>query len=68
MIDSWATLLIANTVTIIRMIAPTRSDQGARLKKTHHNAIANAPATPPSMPTGICALGATTGTPNMTSS
>ena len=51
-IDSWATVLAANTATIIKTIAPTRSDQGARLKNTHHTTIANAPTTPPSIPMG----------------
>ena len=39
-IDSWRTREVANNATTISTIAPTRSDHGARLKNTHHTAIA----------------------------
>ena len=33
---------VANSATIIRTMAPKRSDQAARLKNTHHRTIASA--------------------------
>ena len=42
-IDTWMMLFVANSPTIIKTIAPKRSDQGARLKNTHHRTIANQP-------------------------
>jgi hypothetical protein len=56
-IDSWATVLVANTAPIIRTIAPTRSNQRARLNSTHHTTMSNAPTTPPSIPIGNPASG-----------
>ena len=56
--------LVANTATIIKTIAPTRSDQGARLKNSHHTTIASAPTTPAKHAVGSPASGATTGAPN----
>src|SRR5262245_27717265 len=53
---------VARRATAIRTMAPRRSDQGARLKNTHHKRTASPQATPPSIPT-IPASGATTGTP-----
>ena len=38
---------VATIATIIRTMAPKRSDQGARLKKAHHTTIARPPTTPP---------------------
>ena len=35
-IDSWTMRDVATSATIIRTMAPQRSDQGARLKNTHH--------------------------------
>jgi len=64
--DAWATALVANTAATIKTIAPTRSNQRARLNSSHHSATSKAPATPPSMPMGP-ASGATTGAPNITS-
>jgi hypothetical protein len=42
---------VANNPTIIRTMAPTRSDQGARLKNSHRRRTASPPPkTPPSTP------------------
>ena len=38
-IDSWTMRDVANSATIIRTMAPKRSDQGARLKNSHHRTI-----------------------------
>ena len=38
-IDSWTTRDVANSATTIRTMAPRRSDQGARLKNSHHTTI-----------------------------
>ena len=51
-IDSWTMRDVANSATIIRTMAPKRSDQGARLKNTHHTTIANPPTSPPITPIG----------------
>src|ERR1700688_2964524 len=51
---------VASSATIARATAPRRSDQGARLKKTHHTTIANAQTKPPIAPKRK-ALGTTTG-------
>ena len=40
MSDSWTSGRIANTAAIIRTMAPRRSDQGARLKKSHQRTMA----------------------------
>ena len=45
-IDLWTMRDVANSATIIRTMAPKRSDQGARLKNTHHRTIANPPTGP----------------------
>jgi hypothetical protein len=66
-IDAWATVLVANTATTITMIAPTRSNHGARLNNSHHTAITNAPATPPSIAMSAPLSGASSGAPIMTS-
>ena len=34
---------VANSATGMRTMAPTRSDQGARLKNSHHRRISSAP-------------------------
>ena len=65
-IDTWMTRDVATIATIIRTMAPKRSDQGARLKKTHHTTIANPPTSPPITPKGM-ASGSTMGTTNLTS-
>src|SRR5687767_3247819 len=54
-----------HSATIIRPLAPTRSDQGARLKNTHQTTIASPPASPPMTAKGSAA-GATTGTAYLT--
>ena len=41
---------VANSAAIITTRAPTRSDQGARLKNSHHTTITNPPKTPASTP------------------
>src|SRR5262249_2045244 len=64
-IDSWTMRDVANNPTIIRTTAPSRSDQGARLKKTHHTTIANPPTTPTITPKAA-ASGTTMGRPNLT--
>ncbi len=46
-IDTWTRRDVANNATIIRTMAPTRSDQGARLKNSHHTRIAAAHTIPP---------------------
>src|ERR1700688_4028250 len=51
---------VATSAMTARATAPRRSDQGARLKKTHHTTIANAQTKPPIAPKRN-ALGATTG-------
>src|SRR5262245_39543015 len=57
---------VAKSATTINTMAPTRSDQTARLKKTHHNRTVNPPITQASTP--IIALpGITMGTTNPTS-
>ena len=38
------------SATIIRTMAPKRSDQGARLKNSHHTRTANPQTSPPSIP------------------
>ena len=45
-IDSCTMRDVASTAPTMTTMAPTRSDQGARLKKSHHTMIANPPATP----------------------
>jgi hypothetical protein len=45
-------------------MAPRRSDQGARLKNTHHTRIANAPTTEPIIPKTV-ASGTTMGMTNL---
>ena len=49
--DSWTRREIPSTAMIIHTRAPKRSDQGARLKPTHHTTIAAAPKTQPINPT-----------------
>ncbi|CAN5769047.1 hypothetical protein BH20ACI3_BH20ACI3_22430 [soil metagenome] len=72
-IDTWTMRDVANSATIIRAMAPKRSDQGARLRNTHHTTITNAQKTPPITPKNVAgnpkyvASGATTGTTNLTS-
>src|SRR5579862_2574845 len=39
--DTWTRRFVATSATIARATAPRRSDQGARLKKTHQATIAN---------------------------
>src|ERR1700730_10361156 len=56
---------VATSATIVKATAPRRSDQGARLKNNHHTTIANAPASPPIIPTNT-ALGTTAGMTNLT--
>src|ERR1700680_1090440 len=58
--DTWTMRFVAISATIARATAPRRSDQGARLKKTHHTTIANAQTKPPIAPKRK-ALGMTTG-------
>ncbi len=50
-IDSWTMRDVATSATTIRTMAPKRSDQGARLKNSHHTTTANPPTSPPSIPT-----------------
>src|SRR5215213_964075 len=57
---------VANNATIIRTTAPTRSDQGARLKNSHHRMTAN-PKPKVARSADFVASGATTGSPNLTS-
>src|SRR5205807_5476 len=56
---------VANNATIIRPIAPKRSDQAARLKNIHHTTTTNVPTSPPST-ANILASGKTIGTTNRT--
>ena len=58
---------VATSATTIRTMAPTRSDQGARLKNSHHTTTANPPTTPPSIAERRTASGTTMGTTNQTS-
>src|ERR1700720_3085448 len=58
--DTWTMRFVASSATIARATAPRRSDQGARLKKTHHTTIANAQTKPPIAPRRK-ALGTTAG-------
>src|ERR1700676_3757449 len=58
--DTWTMRFVATSATIARATAPRRSDQGARLKKTHQTTIANAQTKPP-IATKRKALGTTTG-------
>ena len=58
---------VANSATIIRTTAPKRSDQGARLKNTHHTTIANPPTSTAKHRDQIVASGTTMGTTNRTS-
>src|SRR2546425_12153050 len=64
--DGWTICFVANTATTITTMAPTRSDQGARLKNTHHRTIANPPTTPPNIPK-MANSGMTMGTATMAS-
>src|SRR6476661_7947357 len=57
---------VAYSVAAIRTTAPNRSDQGARLKKTHQTRTANPPATPPITPKAT-APGTAMGTTNLAS-
>src|SRR5215216_6432092 len=41
---------VANSATTIRARAPRRSDQGARLKNSHHTTITRPAKTPPIIP------------------
>jgi len=72
-IDTWMMRDVANSATIIRPTAPTRSGQGARLRNTHHTTIANPQKTPPITPKNVAgnpknvASGATIGTTNLSS-
>src|SRR5947207_760057 len=65
--DLWIMRDVANAATIIRTMALTRSDQGARLKNSHHTTIANAPTSPPITP-NIMVSGTRIGATNLTSS
>ena len=58
---------VANSATTIRTMAPTRSDQGARLKNSHHTTTANPPTNPAQHPDRAVAPGTTMGTTNLTS-
>lgn len=49
-IDSCLRLHVAPMATIISAMAPTRSDQAARLRNAHHTTIATAPMSPPCAP------------------
>ena len=49
--DTSTTKRSAKNAAAIRMGTPARSSHGARLKNSHHTAIAAALATPPTMPT-----------------
>ena len=64
-IETWTMRDVAPIATIIRGRAPQRSNLGARLKKTHHTTIANAPMSSPKTPINM-ASGTTLGTPNLT--
>src|SRR5262245_57906447 len=55
---------VAASVATISTMAPKRSDQGARLRNSHHKTIANAPKSPPNNPSAT-ASGSTTGTTNL---
>jgi hypothetical protein len=48
--DSCTRREVADSATIIRTIAPRRSDHGARLKNSHHRTMISAPAKAPSTP------------------
>ena len=50
-IDTWTRRDVANSATIIRTMAPRRSDQGARLKSSHQTRIERARQGEPSSPT-----------------
>ena len=52
---------VTSHATIIRTIAPQRSNTGARLKNAHHTRTANAPTIAANIPR-ITASGRTTGT------
>src|ERR1700730_187944 len=58
--DTWTMRFVAISATIAKATAPRRSDQGARLKKTHHTTIANTQTNPPITPKRK-ALGTTAG-------
>ena len=64
--DWWMMRGVANSATPIKTMAPTRSDQGARLKNSHHTTIVTPPRSSPIIPTAM-APGTTTGTTNLTS-
>jgi hypothetical protein len=64
--DWWTIGFVANTATIIRTMAPMRSDQRARLKNSHHTRTASPQTSPPIIP-NIMTSGATMGTTNQTS-
>ena len=55
---------VAPSATTIRRMAPNRSIQAARLKKTHHRTIASPPTNPPNTLISS-ASGHTIGTPNL---
>src|SRR5262249_49663594 len=57
---------VANSATTIRTMAPTRSDQGARLKSSHHTRTSSPPTTPPITAYNM-ESGTTMGTTNQTS-
>ena len=57
---------VAPSATIIRTMAPQRSNPGARLKKAHQTTIANPAKSPPNTEYSN-ASGQTMGTPNLTS-
>src|ERR1022692_1664609 len=65
-IDTSTMRFVANSATIISPTAPTRSDQGARLRNNHQRMTANPPTGPANTPMNK-APGAKTGTPNRTS-
>ncbi len=65
-IDTWMMRVVAASATIIRTMAPKRSDQGARLRNTHHTTIASAPTSSPITPNPM-APGTTIGTTNLAS-
>src|SRR5262244_2630798 len=56
-IDSWTRRFVTSRATIIRTMAPRRSDQGARLNNSHHTMMANvhtaAPINPYRKPSGM---------------
>src|SRR5882724_8623838 len=64
--DWWTRGFVANTATIIRTMAPMRSNQGARLKNSHHTRTASPQTSPPIIP-NIIVSGATKGMTNQTS-